>query len=646
MAVRERIYQPLPKDSHNIRLLSLLSGSWGEVIRCVVRPVSLEGTPEYEALSYVWGDPKVTAPIILNGCEFSATTNLVAALRRLRLEDRSRTLWVDALCINQMDTDERTHQVGLMEQIYSKAKNALLWLGNAEGESSPSTTRPLPMIFWYSEESCRHHVESFLSIWTRSGEQPALRSDEVRDSQSSLLAAFAFLFILSEMSEEKHFHDLPLVKGDGDDDEGPEWLETASSALGSITGHPWWTRVWTFQEAVLPLKLTVICGNMTAPWSLFVSAGQALNVHDLCCSVLSALGWESLNAINRLRRQMDDIEFYRATEQKTSLWGLMCNVRTRRSTDACDRAYGLLAIADPWENKPLVADYTVAKATLFERLCREEIAASGNLRALLTVVQGANRQSDCPSWVTDWTAEVDELEWQYAEEWIGRYPDYNACADAEEWIEHPATQIMSSGTLSLVGVFIDRVSAVGQMYRLEPGVPSQASDLQFNEWHEMYLNASKVSQYGSPDSCENAYQRTIMSDIICYEIDEDGYPIHNRIQQEDCERFEEWCNDVKSGTAGNEWKEAIQRAVYSGTCYKRFFTTERGYFGLSFANPQPGDEVFVLHGGQVPFVLRRSSQGKGSSATHSLISSCYVHGIMDGEAVKAKEKTEQMVVLQ
>ncbi|OCK98776.1 uncharacterized protein K441DRAFT_693511 [Cenococcum geophilum 1.58] len=280
------------------------------------------------------------------------------------------------------------------------------------------------------------------------------------------------------MSEEKHFYDLPLVKGDGDgDDEGPKWLKTASSALGSITGRPWWTRVWTFQEAVLPLKLTVICGNMTAPWSLFVSAGQALN--------------------------MDDIEFYRATEQKTSLWGLMCNVRTRRSTDARDRAYGLLAIADPWENKPLVADYTVAKATLFERLCREEIAASGNLRALLTAVQGANGQRDCPSWVTDWTAEVDELEWQYAEEWIGRYPDYDACADAEEWIERLATQIISSGTLSLVGVFIDRISAVGQMYRLEPGVPSQASDLQFNEWHEMYLNASKASRYGSPDSCEN-----------------------------------------------------------------------------------------------------------------------------------------------
>lgn len=131
-----------------------------------------------------------------------------------------------------------------------------------------------------------------------------MRSDEVRDSQNNLLTAFAFLFILSEMSEEKHFYDLPLVKGDGDgDDEGPKWLKTASSALGSITGRPWWTRVWTFQEAVLPLKLTVICGNMTAPWSLFVSAGQALNVHNLCCSeFLSALGWESLNAINQLRR--------------------------------------------------------------------------------------------------------------------------------------------------------------------------------------------------------------------------------------------------------------------------------------------------------------------------------------------------------
>lgn len=115
----------------------------------------------------------------------------------------------------------------------------------------------------------------------------------------------------------------------------------------------------------------------------------------------------------------------------------------------------------------------------------------------------------------------------------------------------------------------------------------------------------------------------MMNDIICNEIDDDGYPIAKRVEQEDCGRFEQWWDNVSSGSLGTERPEAIQRAVYSGTCYRRFFTTERGYFGLSFADPQPGDEVFVLHAGQVPFVLRRKYVNQDPTATHSLVSSCY-----------------------
>lgn len=122
-------------------------------------------------------------------------------------------------------------------------------------------------------------------------------------------------------------------------------------------------------------------------------------------------------------------------EGETSLWGLMCHVRTWRSRDARDRAYGLLAIAEPWDGKkPLVADYTIPKAILFEQLCREETAAMGNLYCLSAAARRANEKSNCPSWVTDWTAEVDELEWQYTEEWIGRHSEYNTCASAEDWM--------------------------------------------------------------------------------------------------------------------------------------------------------------------------------------------------------------------
>src|SRR6266536_764396 len=56
--------------------------------------------------------------------------NLVSALRHLRLKDIARTMWVDAICIDQSNIDERGHQVALMTKIYSLAKCDLLWIGD------------------------------------------------------------------------------------------------------------------------------------------------------------------------------------------------------------------------------------------------------------------------------------------------------------------------------------------------------------------------------------------------------------------------------------------------------------------------------------------------------------------------------------
>lgn len=90
---------------------------------------------KYETLSYVWGEPRDTTKILLQGrygkdyTNFSVTKNLDIALRHLRYVDKPRTLWVDAICINQKDLAERAEQVTLMSNIYENAVNTLLWLG-------------------------------------------------------------------------------------------------------------------------------------------------------------------------------------------------------------------------------------------------------------------------------------------------------------------------------------------------------------------------------------------------------------------------------------------------------------------------------------------------------------------------------------
>jgi Heterokaryon incompatibility protein (HET) len=90
---------------------------------------------DYEALSYVWGDPLIRENIELDGVEFQVTTNLHAALRHLRWVTRPRLLWIDAVCINQTNPAERSKQVSLMTEIYKHAKQVIIWLGESSHDS-------------------------------------------------------------------------------------------------------------------------------------------------------------------------------------------------------------------------------------------------------------------------------------------------------------------------------------------------------------------------------------------------------------------------------------------------------------------------------------------------------------------------------
>lgn len=86
---------------------------------------------------------------------------------------------------------------------------------------------------------------------------------------------------------------------------------------------------------------------------------------------------------------------------------------------------------------------------------------------------------------------------------------------------------------------------------------------------------------------------------------------------------------------------------------RRFFVTEGGYIGNGPPRVRPGDEIYVLPGGKMPFVLRRGTMGEiGSSldsdfqSHHKLVGDCYVHGIMDGEAMTDFEKRSCIVYLE
>ncbi|KAF2835714.1 HET-domain-containing protein, partial [Patellaria atrata CBS 101060] len=129
-------HNPL-KAARHTRLIELQPRSAGDGLRCLLKTISIDEAPKYEALSYVWGltteghsicvtqassDRSGTLPI---------TDNLYKALQWLRQEHEPRLLWIDAIVINQNDLEERMQQVSIMRDIYFRASHVVIWLGEA-----------------------------------------------------------------------------------------------------------------------------------------------------------------------------------------------------------------------------------------------------------------------------------------------------------------------------------------------------------------------------------------------------------------------------------------------------------------------------------------------------------------------------------
>jgi heterokaryon incompatibility protein (HET) len=133
METQPYTYRPLKQaapDINPIRLLKLDPASAHDAPLCcrLVEHQDLSKC-KYEALSYVWGSASDVLPILCESGTLHITRNCEAALRRLRKKTRSRTLWVDSLCINQKCDEEKSAQVNQMSEVFANARTVLVWLG-------------------------------------------------------------------------------------------------------------------------------------------------------------------------------------------------------------------------------------------------------------------------------------------------------------------------------------------------------------------------------------------------------------------------------------------------------------------------------------------------------------------------------------
>ena len=131
------IYEALPLsgDGHPIRLLTIEPATNSSRLNCTLSLATIDNKPDYEALSYCWGEPILTETIHVNGQSFQVTKSLAGALYALQLQHKARTIWADAICMNQNDTAEKNSQVPLMRRIYESCSTTVIWIGDSDKDS-------------------------------------------------------------------------------------------------------------------------------------------------------------------------------------------------------------------------------------------------------------------------------------------------------------------------------------------------------------------------------------------------------------------------------------------------------------------------------------------------------------------------------
>jgi hypothetical protein len=122
----------------NIRVLHLFPGTSDEPLDCEVLTIDLDDShcPKFEALSYVWEDREPPFFITCRNEQIRITKNCHEALLHLRHAKKARTLWIDAICIDQSSPTERGQQVDLMGLIYGKANMTIAWIGPSTRQTS------------------------------------------------------------------------------------------------------------------------------------------------------------------------------------------------------------------------------------------------------------------------------------------------------------------------------------------------------------------------------------------------------------------------------------------------------------------------------------------------------------------------------
>ncbi|KAK4220765.1 heterokaryon incompatibility protein-domain-containing protein [Podospora fimiseda] len=652
-------YSPLAKD--HIRLLNLLpsvdgnpdSPISGELLATPLFPSSVP----FSALSYAWGhslpgSSSINYLITPTGI-IHLTPSLFSFLRRLRnTSDQPRLLWADAICINQAEPHEKEVQVALMADVYRSATRVLADLGE-EAEDS-------------------HLALEAIDRYWRAGLK---RGIDGRAFGRKLTA-----------EESARFLNLPLETQDQVQEEEkqappePEEVKVRQAFI-AFYERPWFTRIWVVQEFVLAREVEIYCGITKLQWQPLFAAGimfdgMPMLCHELIGSTMQEIqglmSYVCMAYIKRVR-ELNSTEDGKAFVHhlgslsdgrlmrfyiNPGLSDLLHYLRGSRATLGKDRYFALLGLANDFGKESwgeLRPDYISSDDQIMRRYARvlitnvpKQTAAEIFMRAGLW--RGTN--PELPSWFEDYTQHNSSLMDLTVEETM-----HKAAGDTEFNI---SIDLESPNVLGLKGYRIDCLEEVCAGYGPSDKATTpadKASEIAFDYIRQgaammlkLSTNADDPPRPGPYLTGEDLSHAAGLT-LCAYR------GIETLVRETMCRGFWFLCMAIYGlgtnwGNAGNvfpyTWSSEMEAQIASDIDYYAMelgticvmglipAVSEKGYFASAPPKSAVGDEVWILKGCRLPILLRSNDEPE-YGGQYRLVGACYVHGIMNGEALKYED---------
>ncbi|KAH7127969.1 heterokaryon incompatibility protein-domain-containing protein [Dactylonectria estremocensis] len=664
---------PILPEEKETRFVRIHPGSTGDDLQAELFSKSLNQFDDFFALSYTWGSStKSQVAIRLNGINFAITDNLWTGLTKLRsrfCKSEPVTVWIDAISINQDDTEEKNYQVPMMKDIYSSAGRVVIWLG--DGDATLDRTM------------------EFL--------------EQIPQQVDDLPAVFGDLDDLSILSKVAGLEAEKMVAG---------FLD--------LCNRPWFRRTWILQEVALPIATPlVLCGNSLICWDCFIDALGYLRYFFIEDSGAQKLP----NSIKDLTRGLGGLDprtpnvtyhireyyhYWKSILGGVPFMALLEDTSLCLSSNPRDKIYGFLALADNESRKLTKVDYNKPTNEVYTEAF--ELSVLG-LEGLQTLSKAglqfhSNSATAWPSWLPnfDRCGEPSILK-LFSTEQLERGAIYNASLGL------PPIFKRDGDKLTLFGLFVDEVQSVAAAYSQHTTSATSDAQAEFtphrqtSSWVKLeveqalnlFLDAAQPSEEcvadggacGAGDGClrciyapdvavrQSAHQVEAVIDkfnadektwgwefrpaadagrscppSVSYDLFEPFLEAMSRVFIADHFALLPWMREgvpapdssldtilkFLSRETSREFpvdedhtpedEKIVENAIVCALSGRSALATRNGWIGIGPINTAPGDVICVIAGADVPFVLRPTA------GSFRLVGECFVQGLMFGELLE------------